>query len=266
MRITRNAVSLLLLSIGAAACSPSGDHYAGYIEGEYTYISSGVTGTLFNLFVTRGQSVSKGAQLYALDPEPEASAVKEEKAAIADLQAQVDYAKVHLARLQDLLQYKASTKDDVDAANQVYQSKSQQLEADTAQLAQNEWSLQQKTQYANANGIIFDTFYRIGEKVEANHPVVAMLTPDNIRVLFYIPEALLSQVKLGKKVVFNCDGCKQTEANISYISPEAEYTPPVIYSKDTRNKLVYLIRADMPADVAIQFHPGQPIDVTLVHE
>lgn len=75
---------------------------------------------------------------------------------------------------------------------------------------------------------------------------------------------MLSTLKLNQKITFGCDSCKhRTEAFISYISPEAEYTPPVIYSKDSREKLVYLIRADMPEEIAKQFHPGQPIDVYL---
>jgi HlyD family secretion protein len=180
------------------------------------------------------------------------------------LQAQVIYSKVHLDRVKILFAKNATFKDDLDEAQSDYDGKSQLLAADQAQLIQTEWSLQQKTMYAPYGGYVFDTFYRVGEKVAAVHPVLAILSPDNIRALFYIPETLLNQIKLGQTITFSCDSCNgKTSATIMYISPQAEYTPPVIYSKDTRYKLVYLIRASMPANIAQNFHPGQPIDVYL---
>lgn len=248
----------------ATNCSETNNHLYGYIEGEYTYIASGVSGTLFNLFVTRGQMIKQGDILYALDPEPEQASVKETKANIADFESQLAFAKIQLERQKELLLKRAAAQTDVDQAQTTFNSRIEQLAGSRAQLIQSEWALQQKTQYAPRDGLIFDTFYRVGEKVQADHPVLALLFPDNIKVLFYIPETSLSQFKLGQKIYFNCDGCSHTtEATISYISPEAQYTPPVIYSKDTRYKLVYLIRAKIPKDIAFQYHPGQPIDVYL---
>lgn len=245
-------------------CSDSNHYLPGYIEGEYTYISSGVDGTLYQLYVVRGQPVKKGDLLYELDPQPETAAVNVSKANIADLQAQVNLASLTLQREQSLYAKKAAAKADLDSAQTDFDSKSKQLAADISQLVQTEWSLQQKTMYAPVSGQVFDTFYRVGEKVQANHPVLAILAPENIKVLFYIPETSLSQIKLGETISFSCDGCSgNTNATIEYISPEAEYTPPVVYSRDTRYKLVYLIRASMPENIAKNFHPGQPIDVYL---
>ena len=78
-----------------------------------------------------------------------------------------------------------------------------------------------------------------------------------------MPEPLLSQLKLGTRIGFQCDGCKTTYATITYISPQAEYTPPVIYSRESRGKLVYRVECKMPSEVAVKFHPGQPVDVFL---
>lgn len=254
----------LLLILFCAGCSESNNYLPGYIEGEYTYISSGVSGTLFNLSVIRGQHVNKGNLLYQLDPQPEQANVEVIKANIANQQAQVAFAKTHLERTQTLFVKHATYQEDLDRAQTDYDSNLHQLAAYQSQLIQTEWSLQQKTIYAPVSGYVFDTFYRIGEKVVADHPVLAILAPENIKVLFYIPETALNQIKLGQRITFSCDSCHgQTDAIISYISPQAEYTPPVIYSKDTRYKLVYLIRASMPANIAQNFHPGQPIDVYL---
>src|SRR3990167_1157669 len=250
--------------IVCTACSDSSRSLPGYIEGEYTYIASSESGTLFELYVRRGQSVTKNQLLYELDPEPETSTVKITKAKIAELEAQVDFAKIQLSRHKTLHLKNVASKEDLDKALTKYQSKLQQLAANQAELIKSEWSLKQKVRHAPIDGRIFDIFYRIGEKVPSHRPVMAILAPENIKVLFYLPEKLLHAVKPKQQVTFTCDHCdKKTDATISYISPEAEFTPPVIYSKDTRHKLVYLIRADMPKEVAQQFHPGQPIEVFL---
>ncbi len=136
--------------------------------------------------------------------------------------------------------------------------------ASQADVKQTEWALQQKTMYAPLAGFIFDTYYRVGEYVPASQPVVSLLAPQNIKVVFFIPEPLLSTISLGQTIHFSCDSCPtKTPAVISFISSDAEYTPPVIYSKDTRDKLVYRVEARMSPDIALNFHTGQPVDVYL---
>ena len=133
-----------------------------------------------------------------------------------------------------------------------------------ADVKQAQWALAQKTMHAPISGFVFDTYYRVGEYVPANQPVVSLLAPENIKLIFFIPEPLLSTISLGQKVQFGCDSCKEkTPATISFISSDAEYTPPVIYSKDTRDKLVYRVEAKIAPDIAIHFHTGQPVDVYL---
>ena len=257
-------IHLVFYSLCLISCSGSDVTLPGYIEGEYTYVSSGVAGTLTQLFVQRGQQIQAGAPLYVFDPQPEASDVAVSTANRDDLKAQVLFAKAQLDRQTALYKTHFAAKADLDQAQQIYSSRTQEMDANTATLNHSLWALNQKTMNAPVDGVVFDTFYRVGERVDLNHPVLAILNPANIQVLFYVPETVLSQIKLGQDITFTCDTCQQaTHAKISYISPEAEYTPPVIYSKDSRDKLVYLIRASMPADVAVQFHPGQPIDVSL---
>jgi HlyD family secretion protein len=101
-----------------------------------------------------------------------------------------------------------------------------------------------------------------GETMAAGAPVVSILPPENIFVRFFVPETALSGLHRGDRVSFGCDGCpRELAGTISFISPTAEYTPPVIYSESTRAKLVYRIEARPRADQAAFFNPGQPIDV-----
>ncbi len=124
------------------------------------------------------------------------------------------------------------------------------------------WQLSQKSFYAIADGMIFDTYYKKGEFVDAARPVAALLTPDNIRIEFFVPAEELAYLHVKKKITFDCDGCsKNNQAEINYISPEAEYVPPLVYSRENRDKLVFRIKATIKD--AARFKPGQPVVVTV---
>lgn len=255
--------TLFILFFLLFGCKNAQDPLFGYIEGEYIYISSQVAGTLLNLAVTRGQQVKAQQLLYQLDLEPERAARDSAQTVVTQMQAQMEFAKSQLSRQEKLFLKQLSDEATLEQAQTDYQVKQQQLLQMQKQLAQAQWDLEQKTRHSPTDGKVFDTFFRAGEQVGQNQPVLALLTPEHIKALFYLPQTLLSQIKLGQTIHFQCDGCQKTPAKISYISPQAEYTPPIIYSKDTRYKLVYLIRADIDKNIAYQFHPGQPIDIFL---
>lgn len=204
-------------------------------------------------------------------------------------QARADliYAEQTLNRYRKLYQEHAISKDQLDQSLADYNAKQQlvnqyqaniaeaqlgsrehlimaqqaAVEAAMANVKKYTWQMQQKTVAALKAGEIFDTFFKVGEYVPAGQPVVALIPPENIKLIFYIPEPLLSQLKLGDVVHFNCDGCKPHAAQVRYISPQAEYTPPIIYSEQTRAKLVYRVESAIPSSDAVNFHPGQPVDV-----
>ena len=137
-------------------------------------------------------------------------------------------------------------------------------EAARAVLKQAEWKLAQKTVTAPVSGLVEDTFYVQGEWVPAGSPVVAILPPQNIKVRFFVREPDLGALKLGQVITILCDGCKNSiAAEVSFISSQAEYTPPVIYSKENRTKLVYLVEARTTPQQAVMLHPGQPVDIKL---
>lgn len=137
-----------------------------------------------------------------------------------------------------------------------------QVAAARAALVRADWSLSQKSVKAPVAGLVQDTLYVQGEWVPAGNPVISLLPPQNIKVRFFVPEARVNSLKAGQPVTLSCDGCAAPiPATISYIAPQAEYTPPVIYSKENRGKLVFMVEArPAPAD-ATRLRPGQPLDV-----
>jgi HlyD family secretion protein len=145
---------------------------------------------------------------------------------------------------------------------QQLRAQSEQVEAARAALAEATWKLDQKTMAAPRAGLVYDTLFREGEWVNAGNPVVRMLPPENIKVRFFVPESILGSLKTGHSVSVRCDGCgADVPAQISYISEQSEYTPPVIYSNETRVKLTYMIEAHPSPQDAPKLHPGQPLEV-----
>jgi len=130
--------------------------------------------------------------------------------------------------------------------------------------AQARWTLDQKTQKAPVAGLVFDILHRVGDWVPSGSPVVSLLPPENIKVRFFVPEPRLADIRTGGTVSVIIDG-REIAAVVSYISPQAEYTPPVIYSQEFRNKLVFLVEARFPEATATA-HPGLPVDVRLQKE
>lgn len=137
-----------------------------------------------------------------------------------------------------------------------------EVRAREAALAKAEWDLSQKRQRAPKAGLVFDTLYREGEWVAAGRPVVALLPPQNVKVRAFVPQAKIGTIHLGDQVAVSMDSVAQPLiGTVSFISPRVEFTPPVIYSRESRDKLVFMIEATFDPQVAANLHPGQPVDV-----
>ena len=131
-----------------------------------------------------------------------------------------------------------------------------------AALTAAQWRLSQRHFKAVTGGVVADVLARPGETIQAGSPVVSLMPPGNIFIRFFIPEPMLGQVHRGDRLTFACDGCKDgLEGTVEYISPQAEYTPPLIYSDQSRAKLIYMVQARPRADQALLFNPGQPVTV-----
>lgn len=150
------------------------------------------------------------------------------------------------------------------ARNDQIRAQSAQVEAARAAVAQAQWRLDQKAQKATQGGLVFDTLYREGEWVGAGSPVVRMLPPANVKVRFFVPQGVVGALKPGQAARLHCDGCAaDINATVTYIATEAEYTPPVIYSNATREKLVFMVEARPAAADGPKLRPGQPVEVML---
>lgn len=302
------------------ACDSKDPIFQGYVEGEYAYISSAVSGNLTKRLVNRGDQVVTSQPLFVLDPQPETARLEQAKFQLAqvtqqllDLQkgqrttiiekyaaqleqsrAALDFSRKNLERYRALYKAAAIDKASLDQAISQYDENSQLVKSLEAQLAeaglgarenqitsqkaavaaadaavrQAEWALLQKSMRAPVNAQVFDTLYEVGEFVGVGQPVVALLPPEKIKLIFFIPEKFLSRIQIGSKIMVNCDGCGSGyAAKVNFISPISEFTPPVIFSKDSRDKLVYRIEA-IPNDIEVakKLHPGQPVDIKMDYD
>jgi HlyD family secretion protein len=208
------------------------------------------------------------------------------KAQIAQADAQLQLAILRVKRNQTLYDKRVLDKDSLDASVERQKeltnlkaqfesnltlalegARPEQISAQESQLyslgikiQQAQWELDQKTMYAPDKGSIFDVYFRRGEFVTAQRPVLSLLTPRNTRIEFFVPLEDLAKIYVGKKIQFSCENCsKENQAVISYVSPEAEYAPPLVYSRENSDKLVFRIKAR--AEHADRIMPGQPVIV-----
>lgn len=290
--------------------------YQGYVEGEFVYVAGKLPGQLDNLAVTRGQRVTAGDLLYALEHDYEARAVARAEAELAQAEAtlgdkkkglrpeeiaqiEADLGRARAARELSHLEYQRRVKlyadatiakEELDTARTTRARDLQQVreleaklatgrlpsridqiraaaaavEAARAVLAQARWNLDQKTRRAGVGGLVFDVLHYAGEWVAAGTPVVTLLPPENVKIRFFVPQAVAGALAVGSPVRVSWDGGGEPiTATISYIAPSVEYTPPVIYSQGFRDKLVMMVEARVVPAVGARLHPGQPVDVAL---
>lgn len=285
---------------------------SGYVEGETLYVAASVAGPVSVVSVERGQRVSAGQPLFALDAaqlvaardqaasqavaaeaqaldaakgqRPDELAVYDAQRAAAQAalaEAQADYNRVAPLAAKGI--YAPARLDQAKAALRTAQANVRTVEQqrrvgtlgarpdairaaqsqaaaarDQLAVAQNHLDL--ISPRAPAAARVQDVFYQGGEWVAANQPVVALLADDRVRLRFYVPQAEVERYRPGARIQFSCDGCKPgLGARINFVSSRAEFTPPVIYSRESRDRLVFLVEAlpDRPADLP----PGLPIDV-----
>jgi HlyD family secretion protein len=265
--------SLLLIS-----CSKEDSNkYQGYAEGRYTYISANFPGKLEKLNVERGQQVKQDEDLFILDQEPEKSTydkavanLDQAKSAVNQFQSAFILNQRNYGRAQKLFKSGTITLEAFDTAKSAYEQSDAQLkeakqnvDSLEAVLNQSTWQIRQKTLYAPKAAFVFDTYFLPGEWVPAGQPVLSLLSKQDMKIIFFVNEKTLSLISLGQHTLLSCDNCqKNYTGRITYISPTAEYTPPIIYSDERLDKLVYRIEA-FPDDPGF-FHPGMPVKISIV--
>jgi HlyD family secretion protein len=212
------------------------------------------------------------------------------QAQLAQAQAQSDLAQQNLQRQEQLLAQNFVSKATVDDARLVREQMSQRVQELTAALEvarmparqdertasqantraaenamrQSDWRQAQKHLLSQAQGVVSEVYFRVGEYVQAGQPVLSVLPVGNVKVRFFIPQSDLSLVSVGQLVRVRCDGCANPiEAKVSRVATQAEYTPPVIYSNSQRSKMVFMVEAKPDDSQAMQLRVGQPVDVVV---
>ena len=246
-RISLLAVAMLAATL--AGCNDKRDPgFQGWVEADMIFVSPDEAGRVTKLNVREGDEVKSGDQLYSVDDDLQLADLNQNKATLANAQQTYD-------RAASLSRTGAGTQANLDAAIST-------LRVAEARVVTSQTRLARRKGFAPVSGTIQQIYFREGEMVAAQRPVLSIMPPGNMKLRFFVPESVLPKLAIGDEVRVSCDNCApDLTAKIYFISTTAEYTPPVIYSLDERNKLVYLIQARPSRPAALRV--GQPISVYL---
>ena len=243
------SIAVLALATGLAGCNEKRDPgFQGWVEADMIFVSPDEAGRVTKLNVREGDEVKVGDQLYSVDDDLQLADLNQNKATLANAQQTYD-------RAASLSKTGSGTQANLDSAVSA-------LRVAEARVATSETRLARRKGFAPVAGTIQQIYFREGEMVAAQRPVLSIMPPGNMKLRFFVPETELPKLSIGDEVRVACDNCAaDLTAKIYFIATSAEYTPPVIYSLDERNKLVYLIQARPSRPEARRV--GQPIDVYL---
>jgi len=245
---------LRMLAVAAVATTLAGCNekrdpgFQGWVEADMIFVSPDESGRVTKLNVREGDEVKQGDQLYSVDDDLQKADLNQNKATLANAQQTYD-------RAASLSKTGAGTQATLDSAVSA-------LRVAEARVVTSETRLARRQGFAPVAGTIQQMYFREGEMVPEKRPVLSIMPPGNMKIRFFVPETELPKLAIGDEVKVTCDNCSaDLSAKIYFIATTAEYTPPVIYSLEERNKLVYLIQARPSRPDALRV--GQPISVYL---
>jgi HlyD family secretion protein len=237
------------LGAALAGCdSPKQQTFQGWIEADLIFVAPDESGRVETLAVQEGDQVTIGEPLFSVDADLQKADLMVQEATLVNAQQAYDRAK-------ELIKTNAGTTkalEDAEAA----------LRSAQARVNSSKTRLDRRKMASPVTGSVEQIYFRVGEMVSAGKPVVALLPPGNLKVRFFVNEAVLPQLKLGQTVKIQCDGCAgDLTAKISFLARSSEFTPPVIYSQEERGKLVFLVEARPQQPERLRV--GQPVSVAL---
>ena len=242
------AIAVVALGLGLGGCAEQGPPtFQGWIEAYLIFVGPDETGRVEVLDVREGDTAKAGEPLFAVDTDLQRADLMMNEAALINAQQAYD-------RAQKLLKTASGTEKALE-------------DAEAACAARRPASIPPRPGSPTAHGKSRHRYGTAGlfpaGRTCAGRPADRRpLPPGNLKVRFYVPETVLARLAYGEQVKVSCDGCAaDLSARISFIAGSAEFTPPVIYSREERSKLVYLIEALPERPDA--FRVGQPIDVAL---
>lgn len=211
--------------------------------------------------VTAAQAALRLAQSQLAEQEKLAAAHFVAPTKLAEAQARRDGAVANLEAAQQQL---ATLRQSLGRGAEI-KAATADVAAAQAQAAQKAWAVHKKTVLTPNAGQVVDTYYRVGEWANAGAVLLSVLPDTGRKVRFFLPETALSQVQLGQSVAVHCDGCPNTlRAKIDFIAAQAEYTPPLLYSKGNQEKLVFRIEARPEGNTHLLYKVGLPLKIDLV--
>src|SRR6202007_423920 len=218
--------------------------FQGWVEADMIFVSPDESGRVTGLKVREGDEVKKGEQLYTVDDDLQQADLNQNKATLANAQQTYD-------RAASLSKTGSGTQANLDSAVSA-------LRVAEARVNTSETRLARRNGFAPVSGTIQQIYFREGETVPEKRPVLSIMPPGNMKLRFFVPETELPKLALGDEVRVTCDNCAaDLTAQIYFIATTAEYPPPVIYSLDERNNLVYLLQARPSRPDVLRV--GQPI-------
>jgi HlyD family secretion protein len=236
------------LALALAGCNNGDTGYQGWVEANLIFVGPDEAGRVETLAVREGDPITKDALLFVIDSDLQ-------QADVAMQETAVQNAKQAFDRAQQLLKTSAGTQKNYDDAEAALRTAQARLNSARTRLVR-------RSIKSPVTGTVQQVYFRPGELVPAGRPIVSLLTPGNVKVRFYVPEAVLPRIAYGDVIKVNCDGCAaDLTAKVSFIARTAEFTPPVIYSTEERSKLVFLVEAlpEQPDKLRV----GQPLNVAL---
>jgi HlyD family secretion protein len=216
--------------------------------------------------------------------------IAQAEAALKRITAEADRFRVDFARQQRLYRKEVISARDFDAARAAFEASQAsvrearerlnllrsgprketiaqaraRLESAEAVLALAESRLGHAALTSPAAGLVLSKNIEPGEQVSAGTPVVTVGMLDEVWMRAYISETDLGRVKVGQTATVTTDTWpgKKYEGRISFISPEAEFTPKSVQTAKERVKLVYRIKITVP-NPAGELKPGMPADAEI---
>ncbi|WP_050422274.1 HlyD family secretion protein [Bradyrhizobium tropiciagri] len=242
-------IAAVALAAALAGCQEKRDPgFQGWVEADMIFVSPDESGRVIKLNVREGDEVKPGDLLYSVDDDLQRADLNQNNATLANAQQSYD-------RAASLRGTGAGTQANLDSAVSA-------LRVAEARVNTSQTRLDRRKGFAPIAGSIQQIYFREGEMVQAQRPVLSIMPPGNMKLRFFVPETELPKLALGDEVRVTCDNCAaDLTAKIYFIATTAEYTPPVIYSLDERNKLVYLIQARPSRPDVLRV--GQPISIYL---
>ncbi|UGY04140.1 HlyD family secretion protein [Bradyrhizobium quebecense] len=246
---TMKLITVVALAAALAGCKEKRDPgFQGWVEADMIFVSPDESGRVIKLNVREGDEVKPGDMLYSVDDDLQRADLNQNNATLANAQQSYD-------RAASLRGTGAGTQANLDSAVSA-------LRVAEARVITSQTRLDRRKGFAPIAGSIQQIYFREGEMVQAQRPVLSIMPPGNMKLRFFVPETELPKLALGDEVRVTCDNCAaDLTAKIYFIATTAEYTPPVIYSLDERNKLVYLIQARPSRPDVLRV--GQPISIYL---